>query len=70
MKDPTLYLTPECTLVYPALFEPASFKSEEAVYSGTFLISKAHDISEMRNAVKAAATAKWGQHGQAEISCP
>ncbi|GAG76700.1 unnamed protein product, partial [marine sediment metagenome] len=60
-KDPTLYLTPACTLVYPSLFEPSSFKNEEPVYSGTFLISKSNDITPMREAVKTAATQKWGQ---------
>ena len=60
-KDPTLYLTPNCTLVYPNIFEPASFKNEEPAYSATFLIAKSNDISGMREAVKAAATQKWGQ---------
>jgi hypothetical protein len=58
--DPTLCLTPECTLVYPSLFEPSSFKTEEPTYSGTFLIPKNANIDNMRNAVKAAATQKWG----------
>ena len=59
-QDPTLYLTPNCTLVYPSLFEPSAYKKGEPTYSGTFLISKNHDISDMRAAVKAAAVAKWG----------
>ena len=60
MQDPTLYLTPNCTLVYPSLFEPSAFKSEEPTYSGTFLISKNNDITGLREAVKAAAVVKWG----------
>lgn len=64
MQDPTLYLTPECTLVYPSLFEPSAFKNEEPTYSGTFLISKSHDITQMREAVKAAAFSKWGTEVQ------
>jgi len=60
-QDPTLYLTPNCTLVYPNLFEPASFKNEDPVYSATFLISKSSDVSGMKEAVKVAAMQKWGQ---------
>jgi|GEM_PF-1265726 len=61
MQDLTLYLTPECILVYPNLFEPAAFKNEEPTYSATFLIKKSADLTDLRNAVKAAAVQKWGQ---------
>jgi len=61
MQDPTLYLTPECTLVYPSLFEPSAFKSEEPTYSATLLIPKQTDMTSIKVAVKAAATQKWGQ---------
>lgn len=60
MKDPKLCLTPECTIVYPNLFEPTSYKNEEPTYSATFLISKNKDITDIREAIKAAAIGKWG----------
>jgi hypothetical protein len=61
-QDPTVCLTPECTLVYPNLFEPSSYKNEEPTYSATFLISKATDIEPLRNAIRAAAATKWGNN--------
>jgi len=59
MNDPTIALTPRATIVYPALFEPEAFKSQEPVYKATFLIDKSEDISGLRNAIKAAAIKKW-----------
>lgn len=61
MQDPTLYLTPECTIVYPSLFEPTAYKSEEPTYSATFLIAKNNDLSALKDVIKAAAIKKWGQ---------
>ena len=61
MTDPTVYLTPICTLVYPSLFEPTSYDKEEPTYSGTFLIPKTNDIAPLREVCKAAAAQKWGQ---------
>ena len=60
MEDPKRYVTPDCTMVYPSLFEPTSFGNEEPKYSATLLISKSNDLQPMREAVKAAAAAKFG----------
>ena len=60
MQDLTLVVSPECTLVYPSLFEPSSFKNEDPTFSATFLIPKSADLQPIREAVKAAAFGKWG----------
>ena len=64
MKDPTLYLTPECTIVYPNLFEPTAYKNEEPTYSATFLISKSNDLSELKEVMKNAAYGRFGTQVQ------
>jgi len=60
MDDPKRYVTPNCTMVYPSLFEPSAFGKEEPKYSCTLLISKANDLAPMKEAIKAAAAAKFG----------
>jgi hypothetical protein len=59
MEDNTIALTPECTIIYPALFEPESYGNAEPTYKAGFLIDKNEDISMLRNAVRAAAIKKW-----------
>jgi len=59
MQDPTISLTPPCTIVYPELFEPKAFKDNPPKFSATFLIDKAEDMSGLRNAIRAAAMKKW-----------
>jgi len=60
MDDPTLYLTPECVIVYPSLFEPSSYAKEEPTYSATFLISQDEDISELKEIMRNAAYGRFG----------
>jgi len=61
MSDPTIVLTPECTLIYPSLFEPTSFGNEsEPSYRATFLLKKGADIKPMREACRQAAYKKFG----------
>ena len=59
MNDNTVALTPECIIVYPALFEPESYGNSEPNYKAKFLIDKDKDISALRNAIRAAAIKKW-----------
>jgi hypothetical protein len=60
MNDPKCYVTPNCTMVYPELFQPVAFGNQEPKYSAQFLIAKSNDVTPMREAVKAAAAAKFG----------
>jgi len=63
-NDETMVMTPECTIVYPSLFEQTAFKDAEPSYSATFLIPKTEDIKTLRNACRIAAFKKWGQNVQ------
>jgi len=60
----TLWLTPECVLVYPSLFEPTSFEKEEPTYSGTFLISKNADMNPAKEAIYEAFASKFGRNSK------
>ena len=60
MREPNQYLTPAATLVYPSLFEPSAFGTEEPVYSATFLIPKVNDLQPLKEVIKQAAASKWG----------
>ena len=61
MNDPTIVLTPECTIVYPELFEPTKFGNEsEPKYRATFLIDLDNDIKPIREACRYAAYKKFG----------
>lgn len=66
MQDETMVMIPKCTLVYPSLFEPSSFKDEAPTFSATFLISKSTDIKPLRNACRIAAFKKWGSSVQTQ----
>ena len=61
MQDPTVALTPECTLIYPDLFEPTTFGNEtEPKYKATLLIDSDKDIKPLREACRQAAYKKFG----------
>jgi hypothetical protein len=60
--DPKRYVTDPCTMVYPSLFEPSSFKKEEPKYTCTLLFSKKIDTRFMKESMKAAAAAKFGSN--------
>ena len=64
MDDPTVYLTPECVIVYPALFEPSSYGKEDPTYSATFLISKVEDITTLKDVMRNAAYSRFGTQVQ------
>jgi len=66
MNDETMVMTPECTIVYPSLFEKTAFKDAEPNYAATFLIPKTEDIKVLRNACRIAAFKKWGQNVQTQ----
>ena len=59
MKDKTLALTPECTIVWPDLFEPVAFKESEELYRALLLIKKDQDLSKLKLAIQAAAYKKF-----------
>jgi hypothetical protein len=63
MKQDTNALTPECTIVYPDIFEPSSFKDGPENYRCVLLIDKDADISEMTQAIRAAADRKFSAKG-------
>ena len=58
-NNKALWLTPECVLVYPSLFEPSSFEKEEPTYSGTFLIPKNADMGAAKEAIHEAFISKF-----------
>ena len=61
MQDPTIVLTPECTLVYPELFEPTIFGNEtEPKYKAMFLFDQGADMKPFREACRQAAYKKFG----------
>ena len=55
----TTATTKECTIVYPELFEPSSYKEEPAAYKAVFLFDEDDDLSEIKNAIEAAAQRKF-----------
>ena len=60
-SDPTIILTPECTIVYPELFEPTMFGNEtEPKYKAMFLFDPGTDMKPFREAFKQAAYKKFG----------
>ena len=56
-KTPTL--TPECTIVWPSIFEPESFKGGPEKYRGTLLFEKTADITPLKAAIIAAMRIKF-----------
>ena len=66
MKDQTMVLIPDSTIVYPSLFEMTGFQNQEPSYNATFLISKKTDIKPLRDACRLAAFVKWGENVQTQ----
>jgi hypothetical protein len=60
-------ITPECTISYPALFEPKPTPSGEARYSAAFIFDKDADLSELEAAAKDAAERRWGSKATAML---
>ena len=50
---------PECTIVYPELFEPSSFKDSAETYKAVFLFDEGTDLSAIEAAIQAAAERKF-----------
>jgi hypothetical protein len=59
MKDDKTVLTPECTLLWPALFEPESFKGGEEKYRCVLLFDEGEDLDALDKAIIAARNAKF-----------
>jgi hypothetical protein len=59
MKQDTLALTPEATIVWPDLFEPISFNGGDEQYRATLLIEKDADLTLLVQAINAAARKKF-----------
>lgn len=60
MKQDTLALTPEATIVWPDLFEPISINdSEEQHYRALLLIEKDADLTPLNDAIRAAMQKKF-----------
>lgn len=64
MKNDTVALTPEATIVWPDLFEPISFKGGEEHYRALLLIEKDADLTPINEAIRAAMLKKFP--GQSE----
>lgn len=58
-KD-TYVITPKGRLSFPNLFKPVGFQGQEPKYSLQLLFDKTTDLSALKKAAHAAATAKWG----------
>ena len=53
-------VTPECTIVWPTLDQPAQILGKgEFFYSATFLIGKGENLEHVKRAIMAAAQEKW-----------
>lgn len=59
MKQDTLALTPEATIVWPDLFEPISFNDGDEHYRALLLIEKNTDLTPLVQAINAAARKKF-----------
>ena len=59
MNKDTFAVTPECTIVYPSIFEPESFKGGEEKYRAVLLIDKTSDLSALKAAIIAARSVKF-----------
>jgi hypothetical protein len=59
MNKDTFALTPECTIVWPAIFEPESFKGGEEKYRCVLLLDQGADLSAMTAAIVAARDQKF-----------
>lgn len=59
MKKDTFALSPECTIVWPSIFEPESFKGGAEQYRAVLLIDKTADISALKAAIIAARDEKF-----------
>ena len=53
-------ITPECTISYPALFEPKLTPSGDEKYSACLIFDKDADLSKLKTAVTSVATDRWG----------
>ena len=57
-------ITPECTLSYPALFQPRLARgAQKAKYQAALIFDPGTDLSELLQAVQAAAADRWGPDG-------
>lgn len=59
MNKDAFAVTPECTIVWPSIFEPESFKGGEEKYRAVLLIDKTSDLSELKAAITAARALKF-----------
>jgi len=59
MNKDTFAVTPECTIVYPSIFEPESFKGGEEKYRAVLLFDKSSDLSALKTAIIAARSLKF-----------
>jgi hypothetical protein len=59
MNKETFALTPEVTIVWPAIFEPESFKGGEEKYRAVLLLDQGADLSTLNAAIVAARNIKF-----------
>jgi hypothetical protein len=59
MKNDRMAKTPECTILWPAVFEPESFKDGDEKYRAVFLFDEDADLSELDAAILAARDQKF-----------
>jgi hypothetical protein len=59
MSDNKTVVLPECTINWPALFEPKATLSGDMKFSAELIFDEGTDLSELKAAMKAAANDKW-----------